>query len=279
MSMKYKLIAFDLDGTVLDDAKNVDPRTIAALDRAAAEGVLIVPSSGRVFGAMPEVIRNLPYVRYAITANGAGVYDRLEDKYLYEAFLTPEYVFGIFDYLEQFDCVEEAFQDFKPYIGADDLERLLSYYDDNPGIHKLMRETRIPVKSVRETLKAAGTPVQKAQVHFPTKEIKEKMLPEIQKQFPDIIATSSLPLNIEMNAANATKGAGLRVLCEKLGIDIADTVAFGDGSNDISMLRAAGLGVAMKNSPEDVKSAADTVTELDNNEGGVYATIVELLAK
>lgn len=277
--MKYKLIAFDLDGTVLDDAKNIDPRTIQALADAAAQGVEIVPSSGRVFDAMPAAVRGMPFVRYAITANGAGVFDRQENKLLYEANLTPEYVFGIFDYLEQFDCIVEAFQDFTPYIAECDLDRLLSYYDDNPGIRKLMRETRNPVESVRKTLQAAGTPVQKAQVHFPTKEIKEKMLPEIQRHFPEIIATSSLPLNIEMNAANATKGAGLRVLCEKLGIDISDTVAFGDGSNDISMLRAAGLGVAMKNAPDDVKTAADTVTRFDNNSGGVYTTIIELLEK
>lgn len=277
--MKYKLIAFDLDGTVLDDAKNIDPRTIAALDAAAEEGVIIVPSSGRVFDAMPAPIRELPYVRYAITANGAGVYDRQENRYLYEAYLTPEYVFGIFDYLEQFDCVLEAFQDFTPYIAGKDLDRLLSFYDNNPGIRKLMLETRIPVENVRDTLSAAGTPVQKAQVHFATKELKSQMLPEIQKHFPEIVATSSLPLNIEMNAARATKGAGLSALCRALGIDPKDTIAFGDGSNDITMLQAAGMGFAMKNAPDDVKAAADRVTEFDNNNGGVYATIVELLEK
>jgi len=274
--MKYKLIAFDLDGTVLDDAKNVAPRTFAALDAAAAAGMILVPSSGRVFDAIPDAIRDLPYVRYAITANGAGVYDRVEDKYLYEAYLTPEYVFGLFDYLEQFDCILEAFQDYTPYLAGPDFEKLLAYYDDNPGIRKLMYETRRPVENVREKLLSAGTPVQKAQVHFPTREIKEKMLSEISARFPEIAATSSLELNIEMNAAAATKGNGLKALCAKLGLDPSQAVAFGDGSNDITMLREAGLGVAMENASDDVKAAADIVT-LNNNDCGVAEMIFKIL--
>lgn len=83
-------------------------------------------------------------------------------------------------------------------------------------------------------------------------------------------------MNIELNAASANKGDALLTLCERLEIDPAETVAFGDGSNDSSMLRAAGLGVAMANAVEAVKAVADVVT-VSNNEAGVAKVLEELL--
>ena len=73
--MSIRLIAFDLDGTLLRNDKTVSERTMKALQRAADQGIYLVPSTGRIFDAMPEVVRNMPFVRYAITVNGAAVYD------------------------------------------------------------------------------------------------------------------------------------------------------------------------------------------------------------
>ena len=89
--------------------------------------------------------------------------------------------------------------------------------------------------------------------------------------------TSSVPFNIEINSARATKGRALESLCALLGIDPADTLAFGDGTNDVSLLRAAGCGVAMANASAEVRAAADRVT-LSNNESGVAAVIEEFLS-
>ena len=96
--------------------------------------------------------------------------------------------------------------------------------------------------------------------------------------FPEIIATSSLKNNIEINSVRAGKGRALRALCAHLRIDPADTVAFGDGLNDADMLAAAGRGIAMENAVAAVKQKADAVTE-NNNDAGVGKEIFRLLGK
>ena len=100
------------------------------------------------------------------------------------------------------------------------------------------------------------------------------MLRELPERYPTLAVTSSVPFNIEINSALSTKGRALERLCEMLGIDPADTVAFGDGSNDISLLRAAGCGVAMENAEPAVKAAADRVTGT-NDDSGVAMVLEE----
>ena len=84
-------------------------------------------------------------------------------------------------------------------------------------------------------------------------------------------------MNIEINAANASKGPALAALCRHLGFTAANAMAFGDNTNDLDMVQTAGWGIAMKNSDETLLSAAGIVTEYDNNAGGVGRMIMEYL--
>ena len=95
-------------------------------------------------------------------------------------------------------------------------------------------------------------------------------------QMPEIAVTSAIPENLEINAAGASKGGALKRLAEQLHIDIEETMAFGDGENDISMIMAAGCGIAMGNAENSVKAAADYVAT-SNNEAGVAAAIRHLI--
>ena len=95
---------------------------------------------------------------------------------------------------------------------------------------------------------------------------------KILAEIPEVLVTSSLPNNLEINAVGADKGGALLRLAELLGIRREETMAFGDGENDMSMLRMAGLGVAMENAEDHVKAAADYVT-VTNNEAGVAAAL------
>ena len=102
------------------------------------------------------------------------------------------------------------------------------------------------------------------------------MIQDVSKRFPDIAASSSLPNNVELNDIESDKGKALLCLADQLGIPRECTVAFGDGLNDITMLCAAGTGIAMKNADDEVKAISDRVAGHCDNDG-VASTISELM--
>ena len=106
------------------------------------------------------------------------------------------------------------------------------------------------------------------QMVFQDMQLRARAFRELAKAFPDMLATSSIENNIEINIWEANKGYAFTRLCGLLGIDTAETVAFGDGGNDVTLLEAAGTGVAMANACEEAKAAADAVT-LSNSEDGI----------
>ena len=109
--------------------------------------------------------------------------------------------------------------------------------------------------------------VQKIQFFTRDMELRTRLLTEIPQVFPGILATSSSPQNIELNQDAANKGDALLALADRLGVPREKTLAFGDGLNDISMIRAAGVGIAMDNAEDVVKEAADWVTASCDEDG------------
>ena len=142
----------------------------------------------------------------------------------------------------------------------------------------MFRRSRTPVEDLKDYLRADGGSIQKTQMHFRDLEERKRQLELLPSLFPEIAVSTSIPTNIELNIAAANKGDALLALCDKLGIAREETVAFGDGTNDLSMLRAAGVGAAMGNADFAVKAAADTVCD-DNEHDGVAKFIEGLLAE
>lgn len=121
---------------------------------------------------------------------------------------------------------------------------------------------------LKEAVLAGGGSVQKLQAYFPDLELRPKVMEQCKLVFPDLVQAISMPANLEFNAPDATKGNGLRTLCRCLGIDPREAAAFGDGTNDLSLLQEAGIGVAMANGAPETLAAAD-LTAPSNEEDGV----------
>ena len=143
----------------------------------------------------------------------------------------------------------------------------------NPHVRELVRTLRSPVPELKAFLRERGAGVQKLQLYILDRERRLRALEELPKRFADLSFSTSMPFNIEVNAQNATKGHALRALCDALGLDIRQTMAFGDDTNDLDLLRMAGLGVAMENANPAVKAAADLTTSTNNAAG--FAAAVE----
>ena len=273
--MAVKLIAFDLDGTLLDRQKNIPETNLRALKAAAEAGVLLVPATGRIYTGIPEQIRTLPGARYFITINGAYAYDAVEDRNLYSSELSVDLCLRLIRYMDTLPVIYDCYQDNWGYITRSMFQRAGDFIPD-PGIMKMMRELRTPVDNLAETLRQKGRPVQKMQMHFQDLAERDRQLKLVAELFPETAVSYSLPWNIEINSAGATKGQALKALCQALGIDLRDTLAFGDGTNDLDMIRTAGIGVAMGNGAEEVKAAADWIAPY-NDDAGVAAGIYRFM--
>ena len=270
--MEIKLIATDMDGTFLDDNKIAPEENIEALRECAARGIEVVPATGRTIFAVPEEIKNLPGVRYAITTNGAVVADLKEGTILSSCKMSKETALKIMEMARdsEDDIMYDVYVEGIGYTSENFMNNL-SHYAKSPGIAGLIRKTRRTVPDHIEYVRQCDSEIEKVNMFFVDMEARKRMRERLLAM-PEIVVTSAIPENLEINAAGASKGGALRRLAEYLSINIEETMAFGDGENDISMLQEAGCGVAMENAEPSVKEAADYVTAT-NNKAGVAAAI------
>ena len=266
-----RLAALDLDGTLLDSAKNLSERNRAALAAAAAKGVHIVPTTGRFFGMMPEAIRALPFVRYAITVNGAQVYDRATGGALARAEIPVATAVAAMEVLDGFDCIYDCYQDNWGWM-TDAMQRKADRYAPDAHYLRMIREFRRPVPDLKAYLAAKGADVQKVMLFARDAADLPAIRAALAARFPALVLTQSTPNNVEINHPLAHKGEAMRRLAEALGFGLEDCMAFGDGLNDLTMVRDAGLGVAMANAAPEVLAAAKFVAP-SNDEDGVAVAL------
>lgn len=271
MHEPIRLIALDLDGTLLDTRKRLSDENRAALERAARAGIHIVPTTGRFFDGMPEAVKNLPFIRYAITINGAEVADRQTGEELYQSNIPLARALELMCYLDTLPVIYDCYQDNAGWI-SEHLKAKIDGMVKDPHFRKMLHDLRKPVTELKAFVSERGRDVQKIQFFIPTPELRLELLEKLPEMFPDLAISSSVSENIEVNAAGATKGKALLGLAERLGITREGTMAFGDGLNDLSMLEAAGIGVAMENACVEAKAAADYIT-LSCDDHGVARAI------
>ena len=277
MARDIKIIALDLDGTLLDSQKRLSDGSRAALEEAAAKGVHIVPTTGRFFGMMPQSIRDLPFVRYAITINGAQVYDRETGTAIVREEIPLDMALDIMRLLDGYDVIYDCYRSNWGWM-TESLQNKAEDYATDAHYVKMVREFRNPVPELKAYLESTASEgdVQKVMLfarNTPGSEAVTKAITEaVRERFPQIKATSSTWNNLELNIATAHKGNSLRRFAEHLGYALDNCMALGDGTNDLSMIEAAGLGVAMSNAHPLVLAAADHVTA-SNDEDGVAKAI------
>ena len=279
MNSDIKIIALDLDGTLLDSEKRLSDGNRAALEEASKRGILIVPTTGRFFDMMPQAVRDLPFVRYAITINGAQVYDRETDTAIVRDEIPLDMAIEVMRLLDGYDVIYDCYRKNWGWMTAGLQDKAEDYATDGHYV-RIVREFRNPVPELKSYLEstAAEGDVQKIMLfarNVPGSESVAKEVTEaVGRRFPSIKITSSTWNNLELNIKTAHKGNSLRRFAEHLGYTLDNCMAIGDGLNDLSMIESAGLGVAMANAHPRVLEAADRVT-LSNDEDGVAAAIRE----
>lgn len=252
-----KLIAIDLDGTLMDLGCRVDPRDAAALRAACGRGVTLVVCTGRAVHHVPPSVRALDFIPYYITSNGSRVTDMRTGAILAQHVMTKEKVLEVVDTIEPFGAAFNIHSE--GYDLSDErsfaLLKKLGAFED---FVSMGCATRV-APDIRALVNAQEPPLQKMLVMFPSAEESEAARQALGHT-QGIEVTTSFAKTLEITAAGVRKDASLAWLCARLGVAREQTAAIGDSANDIDMLRFAGTGIAMGNAGDDAKAAADYVT-------------------
>ncbi len=262
-----RLIALDLDGTLLNDQKHVSDENRAALAAAAAAGVHIVPCSGRALDSIPTEVLTLPGVRYVVASGGGGAYDLVTDTQLLHSPLDVEAAIHILRLTKQVGGWGECYTGRHSYTPAADLQDILAFA--NQRVLALL--ARQPVEDLEAWARENADQLVKLNLIFRDLESRAAVKNELST-WPQILLSAAGTHNLEVNAAGQGKGDMLRRLGEKLGITTDEMMACGDQLNDLNMLQTVGFPVAMANATEEIKPYAAYITAT-NQEHGVARAI------
>lgn len=274
---KIRLIAFDLDDTLLTTDKRVTDRTKAALQAAADAGVVLVPATGRPFLAVPEAVKTLPMVRFLLTSNGAAIWDKEEEKVVYSDYIPYETACAVLDLIRDEDLLTEFYSRGKSYACAEGYEKALHLWQRIPeSFKKDLVRYRQPVEDLEARIRSGAYPIEKFRLTFGDPLLQETLMKKLL-DLGSLKIVHGAAYNIELNTLTGSKGHALVSFAAQKGMSPDEVMAFGDSENDLTMLKAAGTGVAMGNALPEVKAAADMVT-LSNDDEGVAALIEQYIA-
>ena len=237
MTSPYKLLALDMDGTLLDSRKQVSPKTQQAIEELAKTGVAVAYCTGRSLPEMRDVRRALPFVRYGSQVSGALTYDFETDTVISATPLSTDI------------CLQ--------LIRAGALENAMVHM--HCDLEAYVREHEGQVLKINL-------------YHMDT-ESRERTRRRIQG-LPIKLADSERT-SLESTAQGISKDKGIERICSRLGIGMDQVVAIGDAPNDTDVLRAAGCAVAMGNATPEIKQLADLVVA-DNDHDGIAEAIERL---
>lgn len=273
--MNIKCIALDLDRTTLNANGHLSDGNYHALCHAIKQGVHIVIASGRSFDTLPKDVLAVPGIEYAITSNGAAVYYIPTKTCLHEYKMTPASIEAVLKVAGKYQVALEVFIDGTAYALKDYVEDPVAY-GATPQAIPYVQSTRNPISDIVSFIRNHMDRIDSLDIVVSGEEQKSVIWKELALSCDEIYITSSVSQLIEISHKDAGKHSGLRFIREYLHLDRSETAAFGDGDNDVDLLKEAGIGIAMENASPKCKAAATYITK-HHDEDGVAFGITELL--
>ena len=272
--MKKRLLFLDLDGTLLNDAKEITAGNRMALETALERGHGVIIATGRPLKSALAQARRLGLDKpgcYTIAYNGAKIYDWGKQDNIFSRTLSIDSVIRVF---EEANTQQEHIQTY------DSEDVLVEARGEDAALErycKMVSMTHRVIGDVHRDLREE--PVKCLVINYEKKDGLLKMQEWIRRNMQDLDCFFSSEYFLEVVPKGMNKGEAVKMLCDVLDVEIENAVAVGDAANDLAMLKAAGIGVAMANGTEEVKAAADYVTIRDNNHDGVAEVVERFLAE
>lgn len=270
--MFYRVMAFDIDGTLTDSHKKITSKTKEAVLKAYDKGVLPILASGRPLEGILPLVKELQMDRlggYILAFNGGQILDAKTMEILDQKAIPPDLLPLLFaraeGYRQRYQTAMLTYNDGRVLTE----DKTAKYVVLEAGINGM------PIEQVN-LREAVNFPVPKC-ILTGEGEILASIEQEMKQEFGGILSiTRSESYFLEIMAKGVDKADSLDRLLKILGLTREELIAFGDGYNDISMIQYAGLGIAMENGKEETKAAADYVT-LSNDEEGIYIALDHFL--
>jgi Cof subfamily protein (haloacid dehalogenase superfamily) len=264
-----RMIALDLDGTALNSERRISERTRQAFAGCRKKGVHVVVSTGRVFTALPDDVKNVDAIEYAVTSNGAHINEIATGRSIYDDYLSETAVKEVARLYRELDAEIEVFFDGRAFIAED-------YYNEikEHGLEYRSAEyvlwSRKPVRDILDLLLRNSNRIENVNFCFRTPEELERNRAAIEA-IPESTVTSSFISNLEVGGPDTSKKKALAKLLDMFGLSREQLMCCGDAPNDIEMIEYAGLGVAVGNAWGGTKEHADYITGTNDEDGVAQA--------
>ena len=264
----YKIIVCDLDETLISRDRTISPENVKAIKAATKAGVKFVPATGRGYNSVHNTLQELGLDQqpgqYTISYNGGAITENKDEKLLYFQGITFEEAEAIYQRGLQYDhiCI---------HIYTPDQVWVRNFYPEEVEYLASRQPCTEIFSDDIEFLR--GKEIVKAIYMNTDYDYLKRIEGEIADLTGNMDVSYSSNRYMEINRKGVSKGSGLQRLCEILHVDIKDAIAIGDNFNDLSMIKAAGLGVGVANTIEQMKKECDVITENDCDHSAVAEVI------
>lgn len=270
--MKYKLICIDMDGTLLNKNHDVSKENKIAIKKAIEKGVCVAVTTGRLFASAKYFANLIGAETPIISSNGAYISEKNGNKVIYKSTLTLDQILRIYDIIKKYELT--VYFNMSDAILADKklpsnhgyklMNDLIEKEEDRIKIYEDIDLIKTLEKYKRHILKAICVEEKDLEKLY---KVKEEL-----KKYSDLEVVSSWKNNFEIMKAGTSKGKAVEMLAKFLDIKKEEVICIGDSENDLSMIKYAGLGVAMGNGMNLIKQECDYIT-FTNEENGVARVI------
>lgn len=273
--MRKKILFLDLDGTLLNDAKQITQGNREALRKALEAGHKVVIATGRAMASAVKQNLQLGLTEpgcYIIAYNGGMILDSHTGQIIFQKMLPGDLAFRIMQIAREQGV----------HIQTYDAEGVvLESWAVDAGLEHYCNGSKLPyrvVEDLAEELRQDVPKVLAIDLHDrrPMEALSETVMQAFGQQVDCYFSCGEY---LEIVPKGVNKGNAIAWMCQNLGVAIADSIACGDADNDLAMIRTAGIGVAMANGTDEAKAAADYVTEQDNNHDGIAEVVEKFLLR
>ena len=256
---KYKIVVSDYDGTLVNDNKEITPKTLKAVNDFVKRGGIFIVCTGRMTTGIDHYLKDYGLECLLASYNGGELINLVNGEVLYSYPIDTDTCYNVFKLFEELGVKGHSYD--KGTFVSERGDKRIEFYQKMQGTEPII------VDKISDYVKREKVSCVKI-LAFDDKDILDKHYDTIKKSFRDLEVVRSNDLQIDINLKGVTKGNAIKLIADRLKVKVEDILAVGDAGNDVSMLKVAGFSVAMGNASEEIKNMCDAVT-IDNNSDGI----------